>query len=180
MVIVSLYAGTVVPTPIEPSELTIKAVPSGFASSSTTKAFPEPTWVILTASVDVSLETTNCFRFPTEVREEIVTPVPRVVELKTGTSPIWYDFPAPTFKFSLDFNDFESFCHSKVFWIDVEPIPIPAPSNKASSTKETAIPIVLELVCIVACVSVVVDPSTIRFPTILTVPEDKPTLYGLI
>ena len=75
-----------VPIPTEPLELTIKAVPSGLASSSTIRALPEPTWVILTASVDVLLETTNCFKVPTEVREEIVTPVPRVVELKTGES----------------------------------------------------------------------------------------------
>ena len=43
LVIVSLYTGIVVPIPIEPLELTIKAVPSGFASSSTIRAFPEPT-----------------------------------------------------------------------------------------------------------------------------------------
>ena len=87
MVIVSLYAGTVVPIPIDPSELTIKAVPSGFAESSTIRAFPEPTWVILTAFVDVLLETTNCWRVPTLVIPGALTTVdPSSVELKTSPS----------------------------------------------------------------------------------------------
>ena len=79
-----------VPIPIEPLELTIKAVPSGFASSSTIRALPEPTWVILTAFVDVLLETTNCWRVPTVViPAAVVTLFASVVELKTALSLIW-------------------------------------------------------------------------------------------
>ena len=90
LVIVSLYDGIVVPIPIEPLELTIKAVPSGFASSSTIKAFPEPTWVILTASDDELLETTNCWRVPTLViPEAVVTLDASSVELRTALSLIW-------------------------------------------------------------------------------------------
>ena len=50
-------------------------------------------------------ETVNDPKVPTEVKDELVTPVPNVVALRTSTWSIWYALPDATFKFSLDFND---------------------------------------------------------------------------
>ena len=62
----------------------------------------------------------------------------------------------------------------------MEPIPIPAPSNVISSP--IVLPIAISLSLEVKTNSWVVDvvPSTIKFPSILTVPVETPIVAGFI
>ena len=74
--------GVAVCIPTLPSELTTKEVVSGFVESSTTKALPEPVWVILNALVELL---TDIVAIPDTVRlvtiPEVILAIPVVIKL---------------------------------------------------------------------------------------------------
>ena len=78
-------------------------------------------------------------------------------------------------KFSLDFNEDEELCQYKVFIIDSEPMKNPASFKSILLDVRVATPILDTAVCEICSTNVVVVPSTIRFPAILTVPVVTPS-----
>ena len=85
-------------------------------------------------------ETFSELRVPTLVSEELVTPVPNVVDVKTSVPFILYDLPEVRSQFSLDLREVDELFQRIVFRIAAEPIPIPPPSSKIFVPTVVAIP----------------------------------------
>ena len=98
-----------------------------------------PEDIVTVPNVEIP-ETLSCPSVPTEVSDELVTPLPKVVLESTSVPLILYVFPTLRLKFSLDFNELLLFAHCIVFLIPIEPIPIPAPSRSAFVPTVVAIP----------------------------------------
>jgi hypothetical protein len=94
-------------------------------------------------------ETFNCNNVPTEVKEELVTPEPRVVEDNTLVPLISYCFPEVRFQSSLEVNAEALLFQVIVLRILGEPIPIPAPSRSKLVPTVDAIPTLLSASSIV-------------------------------
>ena len=77
----------------------------------------------------------------TLLKDDIVTPAPKVVADKTSFPAILYVLPVAISKFSLDLSDVEALFQTNVFLFPVEPIPIPAPSSNKSLVAVVPIPI---------------------------------------
>ena len=141
---------------------------------------PAPTGDILKFAIVETPETFSCLNVPTDVKEEFVTPLPRVAELNTDVPLISYCLPDTRLQSSLEVNAEALLFHVIVLRILAEPIPIPAPSRSKLVHAVVAIPICASAISTIEELMVVVVPSTYKSPYILTAPVLFPIADGSI
>ena len=105
-------------------------------------------------------------RLPTEVKDELKTPDPSVVALKTVVPLISYTLPVRRFKSSEDVHAFVALTQLRV--LSVVPLNVIPPPSAATSDGEPleASSIFLSSTVRVVELTVVVVPLTVRFPSI--------------
>ena len=115
---------------------------------------------------------------PTEVSDELTTPVPRVVAFRTDVLFILYALPEAMFRFSEDARLSPVASNWNVLLPSPDTIVIPPPSAAASLAAPVPNSRFLSSTVIVVELTVVVVPSTWKSPAITTLPVLSPTAAG--